>query len=183
MKKHIDAKALREKIEEQYERVDLTQKDDEILRRERHSLLVKGLPRPDNASRAQDPQIKEKKSNTLKAYHADPINKETLARAQEKRHSSMDWEEHRKHNARINSDSEVVAKRRANHKKWQESEEGRSAFFEGRKKICKKVKDPNGKIWSSSQEAGLVWFPDKSLERAVKTIRFLIKHNRGWEYE
>ena len=144
--------------------------------------MVKGLPRPDNASRAQDPQIKEKKSNTLKAYHADPANKEKLTKAQEKRHSSMDWEEHQTHNARINSDLEIVAKRRANHKKWRESAEGKSAYLEGRQKIRKAVEDPAGKTWDSAQNAAPIWFPDKTLERAVKTIRYLIAHNTGWKY-
>jgi hypothetical protein len=179
----IDIKKVQQKLESIYKDHDPSKDNDkQLLRREKHSLLVKGLPRPDNANRVQQPQIKEKISNALKEYHADPSNKEKLVQAQEKRHSSMDWEEHRKHNARINSDLEIVAKRRANHRKWQESEEGKFAYLEGRKKICKAVEDPAGKTWNSVQDAAPIWFPEKTLERAVKTIRYLIAQNKGWKY-
>lgn len=47
----------------------------------------------------------------------------------------------------------------------------------------KPVIDPNGKVWPSAEDAGLVWFPDKSKERATKTIRYNIQHNKGWKYE
>jgi hypothetical protein len=187
MSNKIDAKALREKIESMYAGLDLTQDDKELLRRERHSLLVKGLPRPDNAERVQKPEIKEKISETLKEFHADPNNKEKLEKAQEKRHASMDWEKHREHNARINSDPDIVAKKLANHKQWQNSEPGKMAYFQGRAKIRKPLIDDQGREWASAQEAAPVCFPDKTLERAVKTIRYLIKNNlnssSGWRYK
>ena len=138
--------------------------------------------RPDNAERVQQPEIKEKISETLKEYHADPANKNKLEKAQQKRYANMDWEKHKEHNSRINSDSEIVAKKLENHKKWQESNAGKEAYSRGREKIRKAIRDPNNKVWLSAQEAGPVWFPEKSMERAVKTIRFLISKKQGWEY-
>lgn len=131
--------------------------------------------RPDNVERGKDNA--EKISNALKAYHADPSNKEKLAQAQEKRYASMDWEKHREHNACINSDPEIVAKRLTNHKKWRESKEGKSAYLEGRKKICKQVKDPNGKIWHSRKDAAAAWnIRPQAISKYVKTL------NSGWDY-
>jgi len=131
--------------------------------------------RPDNAERGK--HNAEKISNTLKTYHANPNNEERLKQAQEKRHASMDWEEHRKHNAHINSDPKIIAKRRANHKKWQESEEGKSAYLKGRKKICKTIQDPNGKIWPSRKDAAEAWdIRPQAISKYVKTP------NSGWDY-
>lgn len=138
--------------------------------------------RPDNVGRVRRPEIREKISNTLKEYHADPANKDKIEKAQQKRCTNLDQEKHREHNARINSDPKIVTKKLKNHKKWQESDAGKEAYLRGREKIRKAVKDPNGNVWPCAAAAVSTWFPEKSSERAVKTIRFLIKNKRGWEY-
>lgn len=137
----------------------------------------------DNAERVQRPEVKEKISETLKEFHADPANKDKLEKAQQKRYASMDWEKHREHNARINSDPEIVAKKITNHKQWQQSEKGRQAFLEGRKKVCSPVQDENGITYDSIKEAGQIRFPHPTRpEYGPRKVQKLLKDsNSGWK--
>ena len=94
----------------------------------------------------------------------------------------MDWEKHREHNARINSDPEIVAKKLANHKKWQQSEEGKKAFLEGRKKVCSPVQDDEGNVWPSVKAAGQARFPHPTRpDFGPRKVQKLLKDpTSGW---
>ena len=131
--------------------------------------------RPDNVARGKDNA--EKIAETMTALHQNP---EGPYSEWKNGRPSMNREnittEH------LNTNPDIVKKKIENSKKWNSSEAGKEAYLRGREKIRKAIKDPNNKVWISAQEAALIWFPGKSLERAVKTIRFLISKKQGWEY-
>lgn len=131
--------------------------------------------RPDNVARGKDNA--EKIAETMQAHHADPNG--PYSEWKDGRPSMNRENITTKH---LNADPAIVKKKIENSKKWNSSKEGKDAYLRGREKIRKAVKDPNGKIWDSAAIASKVWFPEKTVERAVKTIRFLIKQKRGWEY-
>lgn len=138
---------------------------------------------PEYKKKLINEESKKKISKTLKEFHADPANKDKLEQAQQKRYASMDWEKHREHNAHINSDPEVISKRKANHKQWQQSEEGRKAYMEGRKKICISIQDDEGTIWSSIKAAGQARFPHPTRPAyGPRKVQKLLKDpNSGWK--
>jgi len=67
-------------------------------------------------------------------------------------------------------------------KRWHESEKGREQYLAGRAKIRKAVIDPHGIQWPCAADAASTWFPDKTVERAVKTIRKMIADGKEWSY-
>lgn len=224
--------------DEQWGNISLPGVSDEELFKKNwsRSATMKELHKnPEYKKKLINEKSKKKISKALKEFHADPANKDKLEQAQQKRYASMDWEKHREHNARINSDPEIrkksretlrkkyqdpefvekvvkparekmknnpewrkanvehnarinsdpeiVAKKLANHKQWQQSEEGRHAFLEGRKKVCSPVQDENGMTYSSVKEAGQIRFPHPTRsDYGPRKVQKLLKDpNSGWK--
>lgn len=131
--------------------------------------------RPDNVARGKENA--EKISKAITALHQDPqgpYSEWQIGRPTMNRENITT--EH------LNQDPAIVKKKIENSKLWNSSAAGRAAYQRGREKLRRPVKDPQGQIWPSAQAAAGVWFPEKSLERAVKTIRYQIKHQLGWHY-
>lgn len=168
----IDIKTAQERLKNLYKDYDHSKDDDkEILRRERHSLLVKGLPRPDNAIRINQPEIKAKIASTMSQRHQDPNGpyfEHHIGRPSMNRTNITT--EH------LNSNPEIVKKKIENSRAYNTSEEGRKKYLEGRKKIQVQYQDPNGKIWPSRKEAAAAWnIIPQTLSKLAN------KPNSGWK--